>query len=245
VSRGRGPRRCPYFPDERGIERVVDIGPASVTRATTPPGPVRSMRTDAMRHPSGHGSGLLGSVDGAQRPELETRSDRGSSRRDPFGTARCGGIGRSSSSARGPRDRDRSVLDRGRSWVGVVAGLLVAAFSLPGIAAPGCRPDLGCPWDPILGRQRRRRDRCRRGRSRPSPRSSSGPSWRSASRAARVPAPMPPGSSCGPGQRRGRIWPLIVLGATGWVLVVRRFAGPLIVVEADAGTRGIEREDPR
>jgi hypothetical protein len=41
-----------------------------------------------------------------------------------------------------------------------------------------------------------------------------------------------------------RIWPFILLGAAAWVLIVRRFAGPLIVVEPDAGRpEGIERED--
>jgi hypothetical protein len=43
----------------------------------------------------------------------------------------------------------------------------------------------------------------------------------------------------------GRIWPFIVFGAAAWVLVVRRFAGPLVVVESDAGRPGIGREDPR
>jgi hypothetical protein len=42
----------------------------------------------------------------------------------------------------------------------------------------------------------------------------------------------------------GRIWPFIAVGAAAWVVIVRRFAGPLTVIEADAARPdGIERED--
>jgi hypothetical protein len=40
-----------------------------------------------------------------------------------------------------------------------------------------------------------------------------------------------------------RIWPFIVVGAATWVLVVRRFAGPLAVVEQDVDQPVIEDED--
>ena len=38
----------------------------------------------------------------------------------------------------------------------------------------------------------------------------------------------------------GRIWPFVVLGAAGWVLVVRRLAGPLLVVGLEADPPGAE-----
>jgi hypothetical protein len=40
-----------------------------------------------------------------------------------------------------------------------------------------------------------------------------------------------------------RIWPFVVIGAAGWVLVVRRFAGPLVVVGLDASLPSVDGED--